>query len=497
MRFWLQLLLALSMIMPPSLGALASSGRVKPARAYRAVQTYVQSNHRYVLSMPKIDSKQLKNQLYTAAADKPKEAAAGVGQTLLLIMALTTVDLARQEIENRKRNRNFQQSDVKSIVGHAVTATLNNPAIWGGIAGAGVLGIAERPALLLTKLLTQPKFLQAFRPILTRMTLSLVTFVGWEFGSQLWNEAALRLEDSADVQRAQSMSGLTSGFLNISLYRATQNDRENVRVAKRMMSEVTYVLLHQSTLRQWFDNTLRLRVMTGEFSTLLTSMVTAGAVGTMIFPGAGTLAGAMFGLVGGVAALFLPQGFKDSITDKFQSARKGALSFSMSSNSQLVADAMIPVRIFGSAVTPEQQTLQIRKALFERRKLRDRLANVAWEKLRRSLQRVNAQAITAQQFESNWADAYAGLVAVYSNDTKELARLALIQIDSPRVPRILGRYVEREIARTELMTEILISIKTTGRGAITNDAILKLVEISVTKGSSEENLLKTFEATPE
>lgn len=71
----------------------------------------------------------------------------------------------------------------------------------------------------------------------------------------------------------------------------------------------------------WLYNAWRMRIATGHFATLVGSMVGAGVVGTALFPGAGTLTGLFFGLVGGTFALFIPEHIKDSLTDAFIASR--------------------------------------------------------------------------------------------------------------------------------------------------------------------------------
>lgn len=477
MRSLTSLILALTFIMPASMQAYGGASRASAAG--RALNEFVSSNKRFVLVGPTLDSKTLQRKLNTEALNKPKEAMVGVGQTLLLIMSLTAIDLTRQEIQLRKGKGSFNTKDIKDIAYQSVTAILDNPNIYAGILGAGGLGLANKPAQVLLKVMTQPRLLMALRPVLASVVASTITFVGWEFGSQLWNEASLRLESEADVKRATSVAGLGGSLLKTIIAAGSKEDGENRRVAKLMMKEMVYILLHASTLRAWFDNTIRLRVMTGEFSTLLTSMIAAGAIGTAIFPGAGTLAGALFGLVGGVTAMFLPQGFKDSITDRFQDLRVTSLRFALSRNSLRIEDSIVPIRYFAAAQRSELID-QARKALRERRTLRSKLATVYWEKIRRSVVRLNSKKLTDAQFNGQWASNYRLIKAVYADDIREVARLQLVALDS-RPPLEVKQLLEKEQKRLKFLVEYLSKIE----DEASFDDMLKLIEINYSKGVNE------------
>jgi hypothetical protein len=484
MRFLFTLLLTLSLVLPAS---LPTYGAGSPASAAsRALSEYVKTNARFTLQAPKIDSKRMSEQLQSAATSRPKEAMVGVGQTLLLIMTLTAIDLTRQEIQLRKNRGSFSANDVKEIAKTSVNAILDNPSIYAGILGAGGIGIAQKPASLLVKMMTHPRLLRALRPVLTRLVATTITFVGWEFGSQLWSEASLRLDSEADVKRAMSVSGLGGSFIKTAVAAGSKNDHENTRVAKRMMKEMVYILLHASTLRAWFSNTLRTRVMTGEFSTLLTSMIAAGAIGTAIFPGAGTIAGGLFGLAGGVVAMFLPQGFKDGITDQFQSLRTARLRYSLSQNSLKIDDAMRPVRFF-IAATRAETIAQAKQALLDRRALRSKLATISWEKLRRSVLRLNSKDLTDREFNSQWAANYAAVKAVYANDIREMARLHLVFMDT-RAPKEIENMIQHEQKRLEILLEYVTKIE----DEASFDDMLKLIEIHFAKGVNESEFIAPY-----
>ncbi len=484
MRLVTSLILALSFVLPMSHPAFA--GAARSSAALEAANAYVTKNARFTLIAPKLDSKKLAASLQEAAVAKPKEAAVGVGQTLLLIMTLTAIDLTHQEIKNRKGKGTFKASDLANIASVSVSAILDNPSIYAGILGAGGIGVAQKPASLLTKILTQPKLLRALRPLLTKLVTTTVTFVGWEFGSQLWTEASLRLQSDADVKRATSVSGLGGGLARTFMKAGSTEDRENARVANLMAKEMVYILLHAPTLRAWFDNTLRTRVMTGEFSTLLTSMIAAGTIGTAIFPGAGTVAGALFGLAGGVVAMFLPQGFKDNITDRFQVARAWKLQYSMMSNRLTLEDSIVPVRFIWAASKAEV-IAQARKALQNRHALRSKLATIYWEKLRRTVLRFNEKQLTDDQFNSQFESLYTSVVNIYKNDIREIAKLSLLCLDS-RPPSEIPKLIEIESTRLKLLVRYHEEFKANADF----DVFLKMIEVNYAKGVDETEVLKLY-----
>jgi hypothetical protein len=231
------------------------------------------------------------------------------GRTILLIMVITGVAIVKNEIEraNREgRNLNFQETG--EICLYVMTQLLNQGDIWFNMVGAGEMSLVMgKPLKLFTALLANAAAKNILIALLASAVHSTIIFIGWEIGGQLWNEARMLLKSDRDYK-------LSEGMLTTVLLASVSPDRRRI-FTEIIRNEIKILLVDDKLRSDLFYNAWRLRIMTGDFVTLVLAMAGAMTVGGAIIGGPpGAILGFIFGAVGGVGTLFLPQTFKDSIT---------------------------------------------------------------------------------------------------------------------------------------------------------------------------------------
>lgn len=250
-------------------------------------------------------------------------AAAGhTGQALVLILILSGVELVHREIEMaRLKKSEIDSEQLMELSGKVAEQIVLGGSTWMSLLGGGLTGTAaKKPLLLLETLMRDAETRPIFRNLLQSGIASFITFVGWEMGGQLWEEARELIENDEDYEKAVLLGPLLLGAARSAATGSGVND--DSRLLKIIFSKMADILVSDHELRGlWLYNAWRMRIATGHFATLVGSMVGAGVVGTALFPGAGTLTGLFFGLVGGTFALFIPEHIKDSLTDAFIASR--------------------------------------------------------------------------------------------------------------------------------------------------------------------------------
>jgi hypothetical protein len=111
-------------------------------------------------------------------------------------------------------------------------------------------------------------------------------------------------------------------------------------------------------------------------------MVGATFVGTSIFPGAGTVAGMMFGIVGGVLSIFIPESTRHQITNTLQSGRESFLKFGFETRGTLSTSRAATIRIVGEAVRDNKAIPPMLK-FSKTSKAENAIASIYFEKIYR------------------------------------------------------------------------------------------------------------------
>lgn len=420
-------------------------------------------------------SKDLRAQIESAAKSETKEALVGVGHTLLFMMVLAGLDLTAREVR-KSGAASLTPQHLAQIITTVAGTILDSPEIWTSIVTSGGLSLARRPAIEISQVLLQSKLKTAFIPVLSHAISSTIGLVGWEFGSQLYTEASLLLDSKADFDIASSAGAMAKGVLDTVLATkarsASPKDQNAARVARQMLQNMARILLFDSKLRnEWFYNTMRLHILTGDFATLLSSMITAGAVGTMIFPGGGTLVGLVFGLVGGVASMFIPQKTKDDITWGFQAVRQGSLALLMARNFN-----RLTYQITLNSLNPEEYRKGFNSDLLARHGLRSRLLTIQWERLLADFKSYGSLKYAALRFDA--------MTSVYRSD---LAQIAKLRGFDPKLTsqRYYALLLQREETRCRAMIEFLSALKASAVADPKSDELLTFIQASQSRGFDE------------
>lgn len=252
-------------------------------------------------------------------------------QTAVLISILSAIAVAHEKEKLRVIGGMKPQNTIAGVNGGMVAGAikelpgatemlLDSPSFYSSIYGA----MAMMPGSMLARkvldnIITKAGPRGLYKNLITAGSLTFISFIGWELGGQIFEEAAELIENDEDYETAHHFGRLISSVVS---GRAGANDR---RVFGLLMSNVTKIILYDSNLRElWLYNTWRNRIATGEFATIVGSMAAASAIGTTIVPGAGTIVGMGFGLVGGLFAMFvIPEEDKNTLTAFFRDMRKG------------------------------------------------------------------------------------------------------------------------------------------------------------------------------
>ena len=258
------------------------------------------------------------------------------GHAALFLLTITGIDIVAEDLA--KNGLSLSAIDPAELERHASAASdkiLGSGQVWTSLGASAVLSrTLQRPIGILAELASQSRGRSQFAQLLTNSIKTSVSFVGWEFGSQLCTEAGLLVESQADYKRLQSTFQVGRGAIKSVLFKSVNAQDENDRrLAALMLGNLLRVLiLDQNLTRAWFNNTWRLHIMTGEFATMLSTMVASGALGSAIFPGGGTFVGLLFGLAGIGVAMVIPQQPKDEITYSLQGIRRRTVEMKLYPN---------------------------------------------------------------------------------------------------------------------------------------------------------------------
>ncbi len=243
------------------------------------------------------------------------------GRVLILITALAGVELVRRQArEAQLSGKTLSAQEYSKLAAEAALNVADSGEVWLGIASdLGIGAISKKPAAALSEVLKNKVARPIFVNLIQSGIMSLIYFVGFQACAQLWKDARLML-DPQDFDKSERIWSM--GFKALIDTANSDNKSDEARITRLMIGNIAKILFFDDELREnWFYNTWRLSIANGRFVTLVTGIITATAVGTTIFPGAGTLLGFMFALTGAVAAAALPASFTEKITFKLKDTR--------------------------------------------------------------------------------------------------------------------------------------------------------------------------------
>ena len=451
------------------------------------------------------------------------------GQVLIFTMTMAGIDLVAHQIQTVYNNKipspaallQLSSASAEKILGQWSQNIGNSDFVSGLSSGFAVQSATKLPTSVLMALIANPASHSQLVGLLSRSILSTSILVGWNFGSQLTTEARYLIDDPSDYARSASFAGVSVGALSSILDTSADNLRDR-RIAGLMFANILQVVFVQQELReQWFNNTWRTKVMTGEFATMLGSMIAAGTVGTALFPGAGTVTGAMFGVAGALVYIAIPQSYKNRVTYELQNLREQALSASLTENALALGASFqtkivkLPpmmsaaqydtiksigqFRLPGTRIPEEQRTAKLQRAIGDRHKLRNNEITLLLERAHLHLQEYFTGMVLYGDAERALNKDFDGLNDLYASD------LVLLRKDLPtgESNRNLITLVENEVVRVRTLSEFFAELRAPllesiasihGPGVATqlsDDAqtVEQFVSISYARGFKEEKVL--------
>lgn len=241
------------------------------------------------------------------------------GQTIIMVgisagVQAVALELKKEHLEGKPIDpKHLEQLSIA-----AVERLLADGGLYSAMASSGIFGaLGQKPLKILRAVLENEGSKKIFANLLESGIASFLANAGWEAGSELWIQATHLIRDDKDYERSKNLGGVFAGAAH-----GNENDK---RILGLLINNIGQILLFNDDLRMmWLYNSWRLHVATGKFVVQVSSMVAAGAIGTALFPGAGTLAGMMFGAVGGAIPNLVPDEWKEDITDGFRTVRSSA-----------------------------------------------------------------------------------------------------------------------------------------------------------------------------
>lgn len=242
-------------------------------------------------------------------------------RTLMLMVILSGVELVRNEIHNSKiSGRRLSSQEYARLASQAALKVADRGDVWLGIASDIAITAGTKKQVAALELVLKDKVAKPlFVNLIKQGILSIIYYVGFRACAQLWKDARLMV-DPKDFDRSEQL--WSRGFSGVIDTVRLGRESDDARLVKQMLMNMATILIFDDELREnWFYNTWRLAIATGRFVTLASGIATATAIGSTIYPGAGTTVGFLFGVAGAVAGDSVPQSVKDAITEKFRDAR--------------------------------------------------------------------------------------------------------------------------------------------------------------------------------
>lgn len=268
--------------------------------------------------------------------------AAHVGQTYLFITLLAALENERMVAQSEWDSGAKIDRDKLKEFGLIMKMLTQDGALASGMAGAFTFSAALKPVTYtIDRVYLNAIKNQTFRGLMNSGIATTITFVGWEFGRELWTEAKLMLDDE-DYAIAQGDYYTFGSFLRMYMLpksaayvggpwnSALRDDPKRMAVFKKIFENMAFIVFNDPDRRELFlYNVFRHNILNGDFMTLVaTFTVTStigGLVGSAATPVVGTILGWIIGFaigfLGGVVWLYIPRETKDDITLGFKTMR--------------------------------------------------------------------------------------------------------------------------------------------------------------------------------
>jgi len=250
-------------------------------------------------------------------------------QALFLMASLASIEGMKQKLEiSGIKKEKASLDDLSKVAMDSASELVQRSDTWAGLAGMAVTNKGMQASTGVWNSLVATAGTQSLlKDFLAGSSATLVGFLGFEAGAELMSRAIEMMPDEVDREKATKMmptiwSAITNPDANQSA--------EDRRIIAAVFGNLYEILVSNSELREkWWSFVMRNRVGTGNFAVGVSMMSMGSVLGAKagacapqpIAKVAAPVVGAIFGVGAGVAAAFVPQETKDSITKGIQTVR--------------------------------------------------------------------------------------------------------------------------------------------------------------------------------
>lgn len=262
-------------------------------------------------------------------------------QTMLQMFIVAYAHALKQNSEINKAHGKSWSENWLLTMGITAQHVLSSFDIYAGfLGGAASSVIFKKPMDSLMQSLKMDTSLKAkFGTMLHRGTMWFAQTVGFEAGSQLIQDSIFSLKDKKDIEVAR----------NLNIYNLLTNSSTDPKQQEKIQREravfgkllvnmfLIMTFLRPAKTKRWIYNTWRNRLATGDFAVMTLCFSAGTRIGTtlgataggMVGLAPGSAAGAtvglaggfIFGTIGGILSAYIPQEYKDPITEEMRMAR--------------------------------------------------------------------------------------------------------------------------------------------------------------------------------
>jgi hypothetical protein len=491
-------------VLPIELGRISTDKKITATEMFALIHRQSFSKENIHFTKMNQSSLELQKNFKKLSIEKPLEVSAHVSQTILFLITMASVDLTYKKIMISTKEKPIDMSGILNDSTQAAIQIINGGNTWNSMLGAWIsTNLIKYPFFILSELLVEQGARASFIDSLKKTTLTTAAFMGWDAGAQLWKEATYLLDNQDEFNRAGSLWGTGSGALSALLSSSPNNiqDRKDLSLAKKMLSNIFLVAFFNQELRsEWLNNTWRTHIMTGNFVTYLTSIISAGTIGAKIYPGGGAVAGFMFGLAGATFALVLPANIKDELTIAMQIIRNRFTLAGLFINSEVIKNQVVKSKNI-NWLDERKHFRPFLEMLEQRHSYRSDYITVLFEAVRLDLKQFLSETYITSNTFNDLQFSLRNLNTFLSEEQKLIANL---KIDSEiGYDRELDRQLSYEIQRLTFFNQFIREFSNSLNEGLAKEtrpfnvenfsdktqALLNFIEITYHRGFSEDKLL--------
>ena len=219
-------------------------------------------------------------------AESMKIRGAQYANSLIFLVSLQIIDCLKANVGNREH---IDPGELAMKIAGCTTTILNSPEIAAGMVGSKALEYVPGK-------ITRVSDLSGIRAQIATQVLSVVTYVGWTVGAQLY----------ADAMRGMKVRPTLLQIIK---------DRD---LADEVFSRIK-VQITSGRYKESFETAIYKGVLTGDSLFFIGFMAVGAEIGTVMFPGVGTAMGILLGgtvsIISAIAAKMIPKDVTEPITD--------------------------------------------------------------------------------------------------------------------------------------------------------------------------------------